>query len=71
MGVLRLGQPLKSFRDHIGVFDIYEKNKALPYLDALGPLIKPTKLDKLALLKQKESEIYEKQPPSFYQGNNV
>lgn len=42
-GVLRLGQTLKSFRDHKAVFNIYDKNKELPYLDSLGPLQKPVK----------------------------
>ncbi len=42
-GVLRLGQTLKSFRDHKQVFDIYDKDKELPYLDSLGPLQKPIK----------------------------
>ena len=37
MGVLRLGQPLKSFRDHIGDFNIYQKGTEHPYLDSLGP----------------------------------
>ena len=40
-GVLRLGQPLKSFRDHKHVFDIYDKDKNLPFLNSLGPLLKP------------------------------
>lgn len=57
LGVLRLGQPLKSFRDHIGDFNIYQKGMEHPYLDSLGPLIKPTKLDKLTELKKKESDI--------------
>lgn len=66
MGVLRLGQPLKSFRDHIGVFNIYKENSDLPYLNSLGPLIKPSKLDALAQLKQKESEIAETYPPNAF-----
>jgi predicted amidohydrolase len=44
LGVLRLGQPLKSFRDRRVNFNIYEKNKKHPYLDSLGHLIKPTRL---------------------------
>ncbi len=44
-GILRLGQPLKSFRDRNVDFDVYEKNKKLPYLDELGPLIKPTRMN--------------------------
>ncbi|EAY27121.1 hydrolase, carbon-nitrogen family [Microscilla marina ATCC 23134] len=66
LGILRLGQPLKSFRDHIGVFGIYQANAPLPYLDSLGPLIKPTKLDKLAKLRQKESEFIENPSTATY-----
>lgn len=44
LGVLRLGQPLKSFRDRRVDFSIYEKGKKHPYLDSLGELIKPTRL---------------------------
>lgn len=66
MGVLRLGQPLKSFRDHIGDFGIYQKDADLPYLDSLGPLIKPKKLDKLTELKQKESDIISPQYLDIY-----
>jgi predicted amidohydrolase len=57
LGVLRLGQPLKSFRDHIGGFRIYQEGVKHPYLDSLGPLIKPNRLDKLVELKKKESDI--------------
>jgi predicted amidohydrolase len=57
LGVLRLGQPLKSFRDHLGDFTVYQKGVEHPYLDSLGPLIKPTRLDKLAQLKMKESTL--------------
>lgn len=46
-GVLRLGQPLKSFRDRNVDFTIYDKNKTLPYLDSLGPLAKQSRLDKI------------------------
>ena len=57
LGVLRLGQPLKSFRDHLGNFTIYQEGAKHPYLDSLGPLIKPAKLDKLAELRQKEHDL--------------
>jgi hypothetical protein len=57
LGVLRLGQPLKSFRDHIGQFSIYQAGAKLPYLDSLGPLIKPTRLDKLSQSKLREDEL--------------
>jgi predicted amidohydrolase len=56
LGVLRLGQPLKSFRDHIGDFDIYRKGKKHPYLESLGPLIKPTNIKELSQLKLQEEE---------------
>lgn len=45
-GVLRLGQPLKSFRDHLSSFEIYQKGAEHPYLDSLGPLIKPSNIKK-------------------------
>ncbi|MFO8147578.1 MAG: carbon-nitrogen hydrolase family protein [Bacteroidota bacterium] len=65
LGVLRLGQPLKSFRDHIGQFGIYQHGAQLPYLNSLGPLIKPTKLDTLAKLKMQEHEYV---PPTYPAG---
>ncbi len=43
-GILRLGQPLKSFRDRLVDFDIYDKNKKHPYLENLGELKKPTRI---------------------------
>lgn len=55
-GVLRLGQPLKSFRDRNVVFDIYDKDKDLPYLNSLGPLQKPTRMEDLL-------EVYHVLPP--------
>lgn len=68
LGLLRLGQPLKSFRDHIGVFGIYQAGTPLPYLESLGPLIKPTKLEKLAELRQRESEISQNEPGTAFKG---
>ena len=44
IGVLRLGQPLKSFRDRKVHFDIYERGAVNPYLESLGPLIKPSRM---------------------------
>jgi hypothetical protein len=44
-GILRLGQPLKSFRDRNIDFSVYDKNKVHPYLDSLGALIKPTRMN--------------------------
>ncbi len=49
-GVLRLGQPLKSFRDHLGYFSIYDPNASHEYLDSLGPLIKPSRIEELSQL---------------------
>jgi predicted amidohydrolase len=57
LGVMRLGQPLKSFRDHMGDFSIYNANKKHEYLESLGPLIKPQKPEQLTELKQRESMI--------------
>ncbi len=71
MGVLRLGQPLKSFRDHIGDFSIYRPDMPHPYLDSLGPLIKPDKLAKLAELKIKESDIQLPNTPIEYKGDGI
>jgi deaminated glutathione amidase len=47
-GILRLGQPLKSFRDRTVHFDIYDKDVTHPYLDTLGALEKPTRLSDVA-----------------------
>ena len=68
LGILRLGQPLKSFRDHIGNFGIYKPGVPLPYLDSLGPLIKPSKLEKLTELRKKESEFSQNEPTVGYKG---
>ncbi len=61
LGVLRLGQPLKSFRDHRHDFKIYQPDAQLPYLDSLGPLIKPTRLESLTKLKELEKHLKEPQ----------
>lgn len=71
LGVLRLGQPLKSFRDHMGQFSIYQPGKKHPYLESLGPLIKPKRVDKLSQLKMKENEMLEEPPtPIVYKDEN-
>jgi predicted amidohydrolase len=70
LGVLRLGQPLKSFRDHIGQFNIYQAGTQLPYLHSLGPLIKPSRADKLAKLKMQENEYEPPSNPTGYKGFN-
>jgi len=56
LGLLRLGQPLKSFRDHLGNFTIYDKGVRHPYLDSLGPLIKPTRLRELTELQIRQEQ---------------
>jgi predicted amidohydrolase len=40
-GILRLGQPLKSFRDRKIKFDVYDENNPQQYLNTLGALDKP------------------------------
>jgi predicted amidohydrolase len=57
LGVLRLGQPLKSFRDHLGDFKIYEPGANHTYLNSLGPLIKPARIEKLTELKFQENQL--------------
>ncbi len=71
LGILRLGQPLKSFRDHISAhqFEIYQPNTPTPYLDSLGALIKPTRLDEIAELKIKENTLEHKSSPTQLNGN--
>ncbi|PSR09235.1 MAG: carbon-nitrogen hydrolase family protein, partial [Bacteroidetes bacterium] len=71
LGILRLGQPLKSFRDHlkIGTFDIYQPNTESPYLDTLGALIKPSRLDQLTELKLREDAIEKASTPIHFKGD--
>ena len=42
-GVLRMGQPLKSFRDNKVAFPVYGPEFDRSYLDSLGPLVKPAR----------------------------
>ncbi|MFT4522816.1 MAG: putative amidohydrolase [Bacteroidia bacterium] len=70
LGLLRLGQPLKSFRDSKKNFTVYQNDASLPYLESLGPLIKPNKLEKLTELKQIESEFLTHNEPIEYKGHN-
>lgn len=63
LGLLRLGQPLKSFRDHLGDFDIYRKDTPKPYLDSLGPLIKPQRVKELGDLQIQEEATAPGKPP--------
>lgn len=73
LGVLRLGQPLKSFRDHLHTtqFNIYQPETKIPYLDSLGPLIKPTRLDKITELKIKENSLERKSSPAPLHGDGL
>ena len=64
MGVLHLGQPMKSFRDHIGDFKVYLPGTDLSYLNSLGPLIKPERIDRLAELKLAEHQMIQTKPPT-------
>lgn len=57
LGVLRLGQPLKSFRDRNVQFDIYQKGTLLPYLSTLGKLHKPTRFEQIKEVLQHETII--------------
>lgn len=43
LGVLRLGQTLKSFRDRAVDFSVYDRDTPQPYLNSLGSLEKPTR----------------------------
>lgn len=54
LGVLRLGQPLKSFRDRPVDFSIYTPGAKHEALENLGPLIKPQKVKELGELHIKE-----------------
>ncbi len=58
-GVLRLGQPLKSFRDRKILFDIYQQGTETPYLQSLGPLIKPTKTNLQQIKEVLQTDIPE------------
>jgi len=69
LGLLRLGQPLKSFRDHIGDFTIYQKEADHSYLESLGPLIKPKRLDELRQLKMQEKDLESPEPGTEYKRN--
>lgn len=42
-GILRMGQPLKSFRDNTVEFPVYQTGFDRSYLNSLGPLEKPTR----------------------------
>jgi predicted amidohydrolase len=54
LGVLRLGQPMKSFRDRPVEFDIYAPGSKHQHLEDLGPLIKPKRVQELGELQIKD-----------------
>lgn len=54
LGVLRLGQPMKSFRDRPVEFTVYTPGTKHPYLEGLGPLIKPQRVQELGELQIKD-----------------
>ncbi|MBK6829247.1 MAG: hypothetical protein IPG92_00205 [Flavobacteriales bacterium] len=54
LGVLRLGQPMKSFRDRPVEFDVYTPGLKHPHLEGLGPLIKPKRVQELGELEIKD-----------------
>ena len=54
LGVLRLGQPLKSFRDRPVEFGIYAPGIRHPHLESLGPLIKPQRVQELGELEVRD-----------------
>ena len=57
IGVLRLGQPLKSFRDRKVDFTLYKEDQKNSYLDSLGPLIKPGRVQEIRqAMEQGEEE---------------
>ncbi|HPF91853.1 MAG TPA: carbon-nitrogen hydrolase family protein [Flavobacteriales bacterium] len=54
LGVLRLGQPLKSFRDRPVDFNVYTPGVKHEHLESLGPLIKPKRVQELGELQVKD-----------------
>lgn len=63
LGVLRLGQPLKSFRDRPVDFGIYAPGAKHPALEGLGPLIKPARVQELTELEVKDETRMPHEPP--------
>lgn len=59
LGVLRLGQPLKSFRDRMIDFSVYHPGVRHPYLDSLGHLIKPRRVQELGELHVQEEVTHQ------------
>lgn len=64
LGVLRLGQPMKSFRDRPVEFDVYTPGMKHPYLESLGPLIKPQRVHELGELQKLDEERQAEHKPT-------
>ncbi|MEO7962017.1 MAG: hypothetical protein ABIR19_10750, partial [Ginsengibacter sp.] len=56
-GILRLGQPLKSFRDRNVDFTVFQKGQKTAYLESLGPLIKPTRQNMQQITEVLQEEV--------------
>ncbi len=56
-GILRLGQPLKSFRDRNVDFTVFQKDQKTTYLESLGPLIKPTRQNMRQITEVLQEEV--------------
>lgn len=56
-GILRLGQPLKSFRDRNVDFKVFQKDQKMAYLESLGPLIKPTRQNMQQISEVLQEEV--------------
>jgi predicted amidohydrolase len=64
LGVLRLGQPMKSFRDRPTEFTVYTPGLKHPYLEGLGPLIKPQRVHELGELQKLDEARLAQEPRS-------
>ena len=62
-GLLRLGQPLKSFRDRTVNFDVYAAGQQHAYLESLGGLIKPARMEQLRHVLQSKTPPLTAPPP--------
>lgn len=64
-GILRLGQPLKSFRDRNVDFTVFQKDQKTPYLESLGPLIKPSRMNMQQITEVLQSNGLEENSKDF------
>lgn len=73
-GLHTLGQPLKSFRDAPVHFSVYDRESPMrPYLDSLGPVVKPSRvpaspLDKMARMPAGPQAKPARLPPGLAAG---